>query len=368
MAPVLIAAASGRALAASARRAGFAPLVADFFGDRDTLAVARAHVRLADGLTRGMDETLLDAFETLAAGAQPCGVVWGTGFEDRPQLLTKIARRWPLIGNTPETVAAIKDPLCLARICAERGIPHPETSQSRPADVAGWLRKRIGGAGGGHIRLADDHDDLNADVYFQRRVDGAPVSVSFLADGRRALMLGFSTQWPSPTPRQPFRYGGAVRPADVSPDIENALARAVQAIIAAVPLVGLNSADFLVHRSTFHLLEINPRPGATFDIFEPTDESLFALHLAACAGHLPDRVPALNGAVASAIVYADRDTRVPALDWPAWTADRPHAGTLVNAREPFCTVYARAATAAEARRLIDQRQAAILTLAEARAA
>ncbi|MGA6998581.1 MAG: tetrahydromethanopterin C1 transfer protein, partial [Pseudolabrys sp.] len=35
--PVLIAAASGRALAAGARRAGYVPLVVDGFGDQDTL-------------------------------------------------------------------------------------------------------------------------------------------------------------------------------------------------------------------------------------------------------------------------------------------------------------------------------------------
>jgi len=85
-------------------------------------------------------------------------------------------------------------------------------------------------------------------------------------------------------------------------------------------------------------------------------------------GKLPDRAPALDGAAASAIVYADRDIRVGALDWPAWTADRPHAGTLIGASEPFCTVQARAATAAEAKRLVDHRQTAILTLADARAA
>jgi predicted ATP-grasp superfamily ATP-dependent carboligase len=368
MPSVLIAAASGRALAASARRAGYAPLVADFFGDLDTLAVARAYVRLPDGLARGMDETLLDALETLAAGEQPCGLVWGTGFEDRPHLLAQLARRWPLLGNTAESVAIVKDPIAFARLCEDCGISHPETSRSRPADVAGWLRKRIGGAGGSHIRSAAGHDDLNRDVYFQRCVDGVPVSVSFLADGHRALILGCSAQWSSPTLRQPFRYGGAARPADVSRDVERALARAVQDIAATVPLVGLNSADFLVHGNAFHLLEINPRPGATLDIFEPADGSLFALHVAACARQLPDRAPALDGAAASAIVYADRDIRAPALDWPAWTADRPQAGISVKAGEPFCTVHARGETAAEARRFVERRQAAILTLAEARAA
>jgi len=118
MPSVLIAAASGRALAASARRAGYAPVVADFFGDEDTIEAARAHVRLPDGLSRGMDDTLLDALASLAADEESCGVVWGTGFEDRPHLLAKIARRWPLIGKHAGDRRAIKDPLCAQRACA----------------------------------------------------------------------------------------------------------------------------------------------------------------------------------------------------------------------------------------------------------
>ena len=68
---VLIAAASGRALAASARRGGYAPLVADFFGDEDTVAAAEAHIRLDQGLARGMrSDTVIAALESLAALAR----------------------------------------------------------------------------------------------------------------------------------------------------------------------------------------------------------------------------------------------------------------------------------------------------------
>ena len=57
---VVIIAASGRALAASARRGGYVPLVVDWFGDADTLALSAAHVRLEDGLARGMTAGGLD--------------------------------------------------------------------------------------------------------------------------------------------------------------------------------------------------------------------------------------------------------------------------------------------------------------------
>ena len=122
---VLIAAASGRALAASARRGGYVPLVADFFGDQDTVATAHAHVRLPDGLAHGMRrDDVLAALERLAMAREPAGVVCGTGFEDRPELIGVIARRWRLFGNTPEIVARTKDPFAFAKFCRDCDIPH----------------------------------------------------------------------------------------------------------------------------------------------------------------------------------------------------------------------------------------------------
>src|SRR5262245_35733489 len=96
----LIVAASGRALAASARHGGFIPLVADFFGDQDTIALSHAHRRLPSGLQSGMQSgEVLEALAALALVAPPIGIVCGTGFEDRPDLMATIGERWPLIGN-----------------------------------------------------------------------------------------------------------------------------------------------------------------------------------------------------------------------------------------------------------------------------
>jgi len=94
---VLIAAASGRALAASALRGGYAPLVADFFGDADTAAAAEAHIRLDQGLACGMrSDTVIAALESLARSREPAGIVCGTGFEDRQDLLAAlVASRCP---------------------------------------------------------------------------------------------------------------------------------------------------------------------------------------------------------------------------------------------------------------------------------
>src|ERR1700742_3100135 len=163
---VLIAAVSGRALAASARRGGFVPLVADAFGDQDTLAAAAGHVR-ADMLNRPVDgDKLMGALATLADGRDAAGIVCGSGFEDRADLLARIGSRWPLLGNDADTVAGLKDPSTFAAMCRAAGIPHPETFGTPPLDRAGWLVKRIGGAGGLHVREASDSKAEGEGVYF----------------------------------------------------------------------------------------------------------------------------------------------------------------------------------------------------------
>lgn len=363
---MLIAAASGRALAASARHGGYVPLVADSFGDQDTLAAAASHVR-ADLLDRPVDAEKLMAALTALAGARDCaGIVCGSGFEDRPDLLARLGERWTLLGNSAETVARIKDPLAFAALCRAKSIPHPETSLTPPADRTGWLVKRAGGAGGLHVRAASD-TKVEEGVYFQRRVTGEPVSALVLGDGHRAMVLGFSAQWAAPSRRHMFRYGGAVRPAALGGDVQQAMIDAVRRLVAQVPLTGVNSADFLVAGNAFHLLEVNPRPGATFDLFEPERASLFALHLDACAGTLPSQPPVFAGAMAGAIVYAQRDiVSVPMLRWPDWTADRPVAGSRIKADGPLCSVFARADTAARAKELVERRAAQVHAMLGAR--
>jgi predicted ATP-grasp superfamily ATP-dependent carboligase len=363
---VLIASVSGRALAQSARRGGYLPLVADFFADQDTAALAHDVVRLEHGLARGMEaESLLAAFDRLGRSRQPIGAVCGAGFEDRPQLLARIGERWRLLGNDPQTVATVKDPRAFATLCHDCGIPHPDTILSPPVEPAGWLAKRKGGAGGIHITRAGGESHANGELYFQRAIPGAPASALFLADGRRALILGFSTQWASPTAQHPFRYGGAVRPAGIAPAIADALAAAVQRLMQAIPLVGLNSADFLVDGNEFRLLEINPRPGATLDVFEPATGSLFALHVRACEGEMSSAPPRLEGAFAAATVYAESDiVASPTTQWPDWTADRSPPGTAFKAGEPLCTVKAAAATAAAAKARVDERLKLVLAMVQ----
>src|SRR5262245_66648644 len=94
---LLIAAISGRQLAQAARRAGFIPLVADFFADTDTQEAAHACRKLDGDIRNGMRAAaLLSALRDLAdrAPSPVLGIVYGAGFEDRPALLARIAKDW----------------------------------------------------------------------------------------------------------------------------------------------------------------------------------------------------------------------------------------------------------------------------------
>jgi uncharacterized protein len=361
-AAILIAASSGRALAGAARRAGFRPLAADFFDDLDTRGFCAANCLIEGGLDKGFtEENLLPALEALAKDESPCGFVYGAGFEDRPELLGLVARRFSLLGNPADVVRGVKDPEPLSELCAALNIPHPKIRMERPSDPRDWLVKSAGGAGGSHVAPAAAAGTAGEKIYFQRIAAGVPVSILFVADGAKARVVGLSRQWTAPAPGEPFRFGGSLQPAGLSRAMQGRLRRVAKEITAACGLRGLNSIDFLVEGGDYTLIEINPRPGATLDIFDDPGGALFCAHVDACRGRLPLGPLASVGAAAAGIAYARRDiAAMPDFDWPDWTADRQKQQSQVRAQDPLCTIKARAAKPARARALLDRRTSWIL--------
>ena len=271
--------------------------------------------------------------------------------------LPPIRSERPVFGNPAELVARVKDPFIFAALLNRLGIPHPRPARALDGPADGYLLKRVGGSGGSHITVAAA-TTAPAGSYFQRRTAGHPVSALFLADGRRALLVGFSRQWSSHAPGKPYRYGGAAGPLRLPRQLSARLSDMVTHLTAALGLVGLNSADFLVAGSSVHLLEVNPRPGASLDVFDRDPmPPLFALHVDACAGRLPDRLPMRWGCRAAAVLYAAGPTRIDdGLRWPAWTADRPLLPARIGYGEPICTVLAEGASVGSARRTVERRQ------------
>jgi uncharacterized protein len=362
---IIVMAYSARALASSASRAGFAPLSIDVFGDDDTRGMSFASMKLEGGLSDGLaPDKVAGAVETLVGAHDPIGLVYGAGFEHQPETIGAMAERTRVFGNGADILKRAKDPLVLSRVCEANGVPHPAIAFEPPHEPDLWLMKRRGGAGGAHIATAEAWSSARPDSYFQRRVGGKSISALFLAREKKGEIIGLSMQWTAPTPESPFRYGGAAGPVDIDPAQAKEIARFVAVIASELDLVGLNSADFLVSTDAVWLIEINPRPGATLDVFESNEAPLFARHIAACEGHLT-HASASFAFKAAEIVYAPYDIVVGGgRDWPDWTVDRSPAGTRIAAGDPLCTVLGSGATVDLARACASGRTRKIIALVQ----
>lgn len=364
--PILIAALSGRALATSAKRAGYRPLVVDCFGDQDLACNPGDNICLPARMRVGLrTKPLIDALSQLQSRCdQPVkGLVLGSGFEDRPALIEKLSNRFALLGTDAETTAALKDPSVYFDLLDKLAIPHPATQTEAPADRRGWLRKRIGGSGGLHIKRCTATTKATSKTFFQREIAGQSISVLAIV-GAGGTAFALSHQWPAPAPRAPFRYGGAVSHCALSSNDEAAVLDAALAITEAADLKGLTSIDFIVNADGVYCLEINPRPGASLDVHDDDIGSLFQAHVMACQGgdpvaHLKSNWTSLK-AKACAVLYADHGpVQADLISWPHWTSDRPRPCVRVAAGQPLVSVRAEADTAEAAKQLCQARLARI---------
>ena len=352
--PLLVVSASGRALAQSAAKSGHKVVVLDLFNDMDLRALAKASRCVATRNGKFDARRLLAAAQMLCPPDRCGGLVYGSGFEGRPALLAQLARGRTLFGNPPDTIALLKDPARFFALLDAFDIAHPETRLDPPADAALWLVKRKGGAGGAHVKPARPRHRAGRHRYFQKLQAGRTLSVLFAADGREACVIGCNEQWTAGNGQYaPYRYGGAVSGIELPEHVVARIATTLNHVVAATGLVGLNGLDFILGAAQVpQVLEINPRPTATIDLYDANfADGLFAVHVRACSGELP-RVSRIAQARAHAIVYATDAMRVPDdMQWPAWCTDIPESGSFIAGGAPLCSAHAEGDTSAQARDL-----------------
>lgn len=324
--------------------AGYKVAAFDIFCDVETRRFCFKSVQVKYG-ELGFDSADLCAqLETLP----PFPVLYGSGFEQQPELLEKISKRHPLIGNSPEVVASLKNPEKFFGLLEALHIPYPPTRLDKTENQYGWLVKRGGGAGGTHIRrggLASEGE------YYQQEIGGVSFSLLFLADGKSARVVGVNQQWQASESGSPFCYGGAVSHATIPEKTKSRVESALRGIVQATGLRGLNSMDFLVAGDEFFVLEINPRLSATFALYD--GPWLLRQHLLACEGRLEQEKIADQLAKAQKIIFSPHDWVVPDnLVWPSWAADIPMPGSDIKAGQPVCSVLASAADAESAQQTV----------------
>ncbi len=341
---LIVAGISARALAVAARRAGFATIALDAFGDRDTREACRETLVLHDAVGGFANIDLRGAVAAHAQDNAVIGFVYSAGFDNCSQRLAQVETIIPILGSSPKALALTKDPRHFAQACADAKLAHPEIAFETPDAPSRWLVKRCGGSGGLHVKVGATCPSLGADEYWQTYIEGRSVSLLFVRDSRVLTPIAWSEQWTAPCVQAPFRYGGAAGPIDGPSDLLDPLTK----LTKTLGVRGLASADFLDDGERFWLLEINPRPGATLDLFDEDADPLLSRHLAALADRSLSP-PISRSPRASEIVYTDDSFVVSARDWPSWAADRPVPGTYISKGSPICTVSAAGCNAAAAK-------------------
>lgn len=366
----------------------------DLFGDLDTCRAAQAWQPVGTPQALQIDgPTLLDALHVLARCGRAIGWVAGAGFEGRPDLLEAGAALLPLFGTAGPEVRRLRDPATFFPFLRARGLRFPAVRPLQAADPAGWLTKDSGGCGGWHITRAPERAQASASGqrYQQREARGVPMSATFIANGRDAVVLGCNEQLVAPLGERPHVYRGVLGPLPLDASVTREVATIVHACAESFALRGLASLDFLLDGERVLVLEVNPRPPASLALYPRVGNvGVLQAHLDACIdARLPPArpgvgLPADAASVEGAAIVAGSDTTAAtarvhgneiiyapvalAIDPAAalqlahrpGTHDLPRAATRFAAGDPICSVSAEGATAAAVKAELAQRRDVLL--------
>jgi predicted ATP-grasp superfamily ATP-dependent carboligase len=345
---VLVFAQSGRFIAESATRAGYTVRVADCFGDSDTLAVADRWLPLPP-LSELSAEQLLSTLVTLSDN-QPCWLVCGTGIERFYPALSELPAHIRFAGNPAESFAVLRQPTPFFHLLSSLQLPYPEVSyhpQQSP-----FLLKDMAASGGFSIQRKAS-ETLSSTQYYQQYIEGGSFSVCFVADGKRAHILGWNRQSHSPND---FLLSTIYQPAAPPAAPQAIIFAAVNKLTQLLGLRGFNSLDYLVdNKGQVFILELNPRITASAELVP--DINVISIHLAACTGPLTEAI--LESTQPSFrmlhYLFADRTVSISVTPhWPEHCHDLPHPGSSIEAGQPICTLIAEAESATDCHQQLEK--------------
>ena len=340
-----------RPLAQSAVQAGFEVVAIDAFGLLDLPAEARRLSLWHDlgGLFTGhpgdWHARLAQAVRSQSAGS----LAYSGGFENFPDLVAEMSVERELLGNSPTSLRAVRNPFHLREVVFSAGLETPQILPpgAQPDPGLRWLRKPLHSGMGYDIEPWEGIVPDNPETIVQRRAEGMPHSASFIANGHEAQVFALTCQL-SGDPAfgaQGFAYVGNLLIPRPDAGLLARLNILAGALTRSFGLVGLNGIDFVLNGGQVSILEVNPRYSASMELVEEAlGVPLFSWHAAGCRQQPLPMVPERHdeNVFGKAIVYARRDGTLP--DTTHWQAkgrrDVPHAGGSIRAGFPICTVTA----------------------------
>lgn len=354
---LLLIAPSTRAMAESAKKAGYDFISLDFFGGADQKEICENY-SLREFKE---DYTIENLFKH--AQLEFTHVVYGSGFENHPELVREFEERTAqtrtVLGNSCDTLRKVRDWKNFFKVLEKNGIPFPQTEILPKQEAIEALKnkqkclvKPLAGGGGHAIYASQSVDKAAADerlgeeVLLQEYVAGTPASSTFVSSGSDFIFLGTAEQLRG-TFFNPFCYSGNVVPLKARRVAIEKMKEISRVIAEAFELEGCNGIDFVINRGGPYVLEVNPRIPGSAELLEMAHGfNVIDAHIKACLGNLTSlklKVP--QKFYAKKILFADRDIIYKErLDF---IKDVPHYGERIDRESPICTVFGEGKTREE---------------------
>jgi len=279
--------------------------------------------------------------------------------ETRLDLLTAT----PLLyGNTPHTVRHIRDPRHFFTQLHRHKIAYPASQRTPPPPSQAhlWLRKTPSSSGGHGIQPASvDPSRVSPRYYYQKHMTHSrALSMTFLANGKQCVPVGFCQQTADSTPTMPLRFG-TLHTIHIEDTLRLRLQHIANTLTRLYGLRGINSLDTVQDSNNLWVVEVNPRPGIALALLDESPmPPLLACHVATFVA--PDApLPKLPAVPASSIVRAIRVIYAPktltTVPLPSWACDRTKPNTRLAQGAPLCCLSATGESLQETYALLNQR-------------
>jgi len=358
--PLLIFAQSARLLAQSAIQVGFTTWVADCFLDTDTPGHRKCKLpHFSSANLVQIQQQLL-----LLTKSEPCYLIYGSGIELIPALLSNLPNNITVLGNEIEIIDLCNKPITFFTLLKKLRLNFPDTFFGKPPNTnKTFLSKPDQSIGGISIEIcqANKHYEGN---YYQQFIKGISGSALFVSTTTDFTILSFNKQYHS---KENFLLTGIEAPLTLSDSNAQIVSTAIAKLTQALQLKGLNSLDFIVdEHDNLYFLELNPRPSASMALITPDQLNPINIHFDACQRSLLPIKQTTNPSYKGFYYFysPNKVTINTNTQWPSLCSDIPAAGTVIEKNNPVCSYLIQTDSAESLQQLVISYQSQLNQLFE----
>ena len=368
----VLAALSGRGVVCSSQKFGCKLGVMDVFGDKDcqiSAAFWRHIGTCVPGQTVIDSEKFLSSLSVFKINGFK-GLVIGSGFEGKYDLLRRANEILPLYASPLSVFSYLESPVLFFETLKLLEVPFPQVNLSADSfEELGpdWILKDLGSSGGLGIKKQTGRRSKSSE-YFQKRLPGTAVSLSFFADGQNVVPLGYSKPVATTQSNLPFVFCGLDGPIELIDSVAQEALKISKLIVHKFKLRGYNGIDFLVSDKSVQFLDLNPRITASFEILQESHSFCFFekhIHLTSdIPGNtcISESFPAMQKKIISGfrVIYAESDFYMnercqKSLFNNKFLTNIPNSKYFFKKYEPVCSVFLRSNSMLELQRALDDK-------------